>query len=459
VRGRRSSTTVVFIGAGRLARADVDERGGAPRVEIRGPAPSGGLEIAARTALASGAPGARVVVVDEAAWTRTVDLPAAATEGLAAAEIDRAIAYELEPESGIAASDACVASMPVPGAPDGKRRYWATVVRAGERRALEALLHERGSRLAGIVHPAGLATAADADARRVEVWEQATLVAAPGSLDVFAARAAGRPWQQAIQERLTSLAGSEPIAWRGRARPPAAIAAGVDDRGELPPDLEPWLAGLAPLARTAAIAVPRIGPEPRARRWPSPVLVSAVALLLVAGGAWLDARALVRERDEREGEITKRDSLRREIAKRGTTRADLAKRVGEMREPLQAKLATIERVVGEWEAQRGRPGALLRALGEVRPPTVVLSYVGPAETDGVAVRGIATDRLDVDRFTAALADRLRGDRWDVRPASATLRVGATARPYVEFELALTSRAAVESAASRPARNAAARGRS
>src|SRR5262245_24924849 len=121
----RAGLTILYIGGGRAVRADLD--GGAGRsLVFSSVSPAAGLGLAgavARAIESGGRPASRVWILDIQLWTQTVDLPAAAVEGLSAAQRAQALSYELETLSSIPANDAATDARLLDGeAGAGRRR-------------------------------------------------------------------------------------------------------------------------------------------------------------------------------------------------------------------------------------------------------------------------------------------------------------------------------------------------
>lgn len=436
----RAHLTVVMLARDRTLRVDVAGKR-APRVlsswtRAASERPS---EARLSESLAEARPAARVLVLLESAWTQTVDLAAAALRGLARAEVERLLAYELEPLDGIAAVEAAIAYRPL-AAPDESERLWATVVTEETRAALLAACAAAGTRLAGIAHPLMPGDAREERAR-IEVWEGATLCVSGRETCVIGARAGQRSWAQGVTawlERERS-GGSEPIDWCGRARPellgPEACAE-VHDLGPDPcagAELE-RLARAAHESLRGAPGFPCLVAPPRARFVPGPRLVSlALALAVVGVGAsqlsrttraaeGLEQRAADAETRKAELELEKKRELR------------LAQQRDALRKQVADERARLARLELAWHQQGGRLPALLAALQRERPAGLAVQTLDASQS-GVAIAGAALQAGAIDAFVSELARALQPVGWVVHPP--TLREAVRgASVYPQFEIAV-----------------------
>jgi len=444
---------MIHVGAGQVARVDV---GDAPERAVvfsaAQPRGAGGLDAAVRDALAAGgAPASRAWILDEATWTQTVDLPSAALEGLGAADAERALAYELEPVSGVPALEAAVASkaLETRGA---RARFWVSSLRASTRQDAQSALAARGVALAGIASPAGVAPGGGDAAAQVEVWERCTFAAAGGARPVvIAAKAGGRSWEPRLLEWLGALgaAGSPvDVEWRGRARPtPALLAiasARLDDRGALAADGEgaaEWLRACARALADGDPPAPVVRAAPRPARRLRPLWLGVAAAVLAGAGVAYDAVVVEGRARELEKRATAADRVRERLAGETKSRAELVRKLGEVRRASEAKEAPVRRVEAEWAAARERPAALLKALVDKRPPSALLASIKPDPSGALEVRGIGVERAAVDEYVAELGPALRAAHWRVGPASATERLADSGRRFLEFAFAAAPEAA------------------
>jgi hypothetical protein len=142
-----------------LARTDVDE----PNVAV----------VAALGAL--GEKLGEVAVLSTDCSTHTIELPASSVIGLSNEAVEQAVAFEVEPLSGMNAGEAAVALQSLPGVP-GRNRFWVTMATYQFRDTIESAISAFGGRLAVLAHPGGLPlplrgdVSRGVDWRRVEFW-------------------------------------------------------------------------------------------------------------------------------------------------------------------------------------------------------------------------------------------------------------------------------------------------
>src|SRR5262245_30153667 len=127
---QRAPWSIFWVGRDSLARVDVDPR----RRDVRHGrvVPSGSDELApaALDKLLAGEPepGERALVLFEGVWTQTLELGAPIVAGLGQPELARALAFELEPASGLSAVETPTSYVPSSGATAGMQRFWAAQV-------------------------------------------------------------------------------------------------------------------------------------------------------------------------------------------------------------------------------------------------------------------------------------------------------------------------------------------
>jgi hypothetical protein len=144
---KRPLVTIILISAHSVSRADFD---GPIHTVKTAPRPAvATLPDAVRMALALGGRTARETwILSPELWTQTVSLSPGQIAGLAPDELARALAFEVEPFSGIAAGDSAT------GFRDNGGGSFAVVqMLRTERDAIERAVASAGGRLSGIAHP------------------------------------------------------------------------------------------------------------------------------------------------------------------------------------------------------------------------------------------------------------------------------------------------------------------
>lgn len=178
----RPDMTVVIRMHGLLLRADV-QAGGDPHI-TQWRQDWSDLSAAVAYALGEGGkPGKRFWVLDSEVWLGTVELPAGAVAGQSDKDLAGPAAYEAEAVSDLSPIEA-VTSVQRRRMADQGDQFLVTQARRSEVAALGKLVRGAGAKLAGLGHPAGLATALQFDQhrgqndgwRRVEFWYESVVL-------------------------------------------------------------------------------------------------------------------------------------------------------------------------------------------------------------------------------------------------------------------------------------------
>jgi hypothetical protein len=174
----RRATTILLITRDRLIRADLRAGGRAAAMAVQeGTRPMADdfpslVEAALR--LSPRRPG-RVWVLSSEFWTQTLGLASESVAGLKGEETDRALAFEAEPFSGLAAMESAVGHVALPGA-SGQRQFWLIQLPSRQLDDVQYAVERSGGSLCGLCHAAGLprrlspAQADSADWQRAELW-------------------------------------------------------------------------------------------------------------------------------------------------------------------------------------------------------------------------------------------------------------------------------------------------
>lgn len=232
---RRPAYTLLLLNADATARIDFGPGPDFAVIAGRRQPAAGTEDPAMRTgqALALGGQVGRTVwVFWEGAWTQTVDMPAAAVMGLTSEQLGRSLAFEVEPLSAIPATESLIEAIPV--APVGaeadptRQTFWITQVSVTVREAVEALVRKAGGKFGGLLHPGGLPRSgwgstppAGGEWRRVEVWDQATVILSGRGADAPAIRIVNsRPGSPGWSAHLPAVG---PVTWTARTPAPEVL--------------------------------------------------------------------------------------------------------------------------------------------------------------------------------------------------------------------------------------------
>lgn len=395
--------TIVLITASRFWRADVATPGG----EVQGlwsssRRASGPLGEAVRNALAlGGTSGRSVLVLSTDLWMQSLTLHPGQVAGLSEAEIARALAFEVEPFSGIPTVDSVVGSADS-GMRDGTAGFWVTQLRHSDRDAIQQAAKDSGCKLAGIGHPGGvpmpLGTRKTNEAwRRVEVWDGCLLMVAcedgrqVQSRVISAFPDARQMPSHGSFETLHALATpprpmqDDSIAWQQ-----IELA---DERS-----LRAWLGAWALSLQRSAAHLPLIAPvaaPPSSSRHiiMAGVLMGLVVMACITQMVWYGStrRSLSNARDEH--------ARTRQLIE-GTNKQNAA---------LQKELEEAhkqEQLRGRVEMQRRALPLLLSELAARRTQDIVVRSIKP-EQSTMIVGGLALDAASVDELGIILTQFLR----------------------------------------------------
>lgn len=430
----RPATTILFLSTARLARVDVASDGRVLASSVRA-RDEDSLRASVQVLLqAGGKPGKRTRIVAETLWTQVLSLPNASVDGLGAEELGRALAYELEPSSGLPAADAAVGHVALAQTDGALRHVWATQVSLGERDELARLVVSHGSRLDWLAHPAGLL--APEPGPRIEVWSNATLCDEPArGVQVIAAAAGRRTWEREVAAWLLR-APQAPVQLRASAELAELLAS--DTRVTRDPSLESEETLVAALANLAAAQdsprFPRIEAARRARLSFGPALFGLAATAMIVGLSVWDLRTLERDARDLEAQVArveaaaaKAQGLRREQRELSTALAQ--------REPdLAARRSRIERAETLLAAQSERSSRLLEALGAHANPEIVLLELATQPGGATRIAGLAARAPAIEAFATALAPDMTTLGLLCEPASVQRRTGVDSGEAREFSL-------------------------
>lgn len=435
---RRPVTTLLHLGATRSLRLDLTGRG-ERRMQVfeRGDEDLEAL-------LAMGVPGRRCWILCESLWTQTLSLPLEAIRRLRPAELERAIAYELEPESGLPAAETLIGVRHVTSSP-AQATFQVVCCDRTRYAAWMQRLRGLGSQLAGVASPCALVPELESDCAGLEVWPQVTVFRKGDVLQVVPARVGQRYWVQVITEHVTRFA-LDQLEVRGSLDIKdldASLGAVLDPRGDLllREDPEAWSKRALDALGSNARGIPRI--TPAARRVPSvrPSLIGCILALVVTAVAAFDYRELSTRVETLEQEVESVETERALVAQRSDKRTSMAQEVDSLQEELlssQMRLTTLSQLL---EEERRAVHALLEKLATEKPSGLHVRSIVERIRGAVEVEGVAVSSTVVGRFAADLAPLLARIGWKVAPAHAEERRAAGGARYYEFRIRVEPRGA------------------
>lgn len=454
----RAILTILYFGASRAARVDV---GANAEVLLSAERPAS-LENVASTAeqllTESARPAAKTFIFFEGAWTQTIDLASAATSGLVGDPLHRAIAYELEPVSGIRALDAAVGVSPL--GPTGDRsRFWVTEVDQTLQLNLDALLRRCHSILLGIAHPCGMIQKSGPS---LEIWDQVTVCAntinsADGNGSVInvptkltSSRPGSRMWEQEVQDWLAAAGAAAPgtVTWTGRARAqqlfrdPAARAIRelFRDSGPHPADVDlfTWIRETAaPAIINKQLNIPFVPPAPRPKVKVRPFFVAAAVTAGVIAFCGWDFYDIIKRARDLEKLATETAEARASAERTKLAIDTLAKQLTDLNARNAALRARVEFVTSESASQRGRLSLLIKEAGERCPRSLYITEISPEAAGILKIRGAGSDGGAVDLFVSSLTPSLEKSRWMVDPAQMKEKWTDDGHRFFEFIITVT----------------------
>jgi hypothetical protein len=368
---------------------------------------------------------ARVWVLSSEIWTQILELPSETVSGMASEEMDRALAFEAEPLSGIGAFDSRVSHVELSAA-GGGRRFWLCQVLNGHLEQVQYLIEQSGGRLAGMGHPGGLPRPIDGPAaaenwRRIEFWPDAVLwlqaeSSRPLDVQVLNADPRSDRWRTEWNSRLDARAErAHAETLRGTAWAPGAAADGdriVDLHDAL--QLEAWLAAWAAHLSQERVEIPLV--VPRRRPLGAGKLRAAAAVVtLLAAAICVGHYAYMQHRLNRlEEETTALEEPAQQLATAKKEADALQQQVSELEGEIARRRENLDYFQHVMGSQRQRFSRLLSVLAGHGEDGVLIQGV---EGDGqeVIVRGICLRPELADRLAMAVDQGVASLGWQVDP--------------------------------------------
>jgi hypothetical protein len=390
----------------------------------------------------------RVCVLSSETWSQTLDLPSETVSGLAGGELDRALAFEAEPLSGIGAFDSRISHVELPAA-SGGRRFWLCQVLNSHLEQIEYLVERARGRLVGLGHPGGLprpiddATDVDGGWRRIEFWPDAVhwLQVEPNrplAVRVLNADPRSDRWRTEWASLLETSSG-EPHTetLRGTGVAPDAAVAGdrvVDLNDAL--QLEAWLAAWAGQLAKEQVGLPLVAPPRRPLSAGKLWAVAAAVTLFTVAVCVGHYKYLQHREGVLEAEIAALEEPKQELEDAKETADGLDKQVTELRQQTAEQRDNLEYFQRVMIAQRRRFAWLLAVLARQADDGVLIQQV---EGDGVevTVHGICLAPELANRLATRLSQELASLGWQVEPPEKEAQVLLTDGGPWKFELRLT----------------------
>lgn len=381
---------VAHLPSGRRAREAVVPR---PR------APEDALAAQVRAAVGSdGRLSGRVWVLLDDVHLESIQLASRAVDGLDRSALAGMLGYEAQALSGMAPGTAALGWRCI-GDEGAQRRFLVVQLLDTEFRELHAEVQALGGRLAGVLHPAGLARPLGPSERgwsRVEAWPDlvATISGKAQGASVRVVRTDPARWAgsgEAVTEVLRA----------GRDSPPGlGDVAGFDlqDGASLDPWLRAWRRELASKANDLPLI--------RAPRRAVPQLVwHALSAMVLAGVAWLCFTDHQRMQERTEQIAEERQHLAA-LDQRFRSTTGRVKSVEARLGTLRGQLAAIEQVAKEQARNKALPTRQLELLARGCPADLCIDAIDLG-LESTFVRGRARQSASVDLLVAWIDQNLR----------------------------------------------------
>ena len=367
----------------------------------------------------------RVFVLSNDIWTRTLDLPIGNVANLSDEELRYSLAFEAEPLSGLAASEAATAALPLSTA-RGMQTVWMTQTSAHTLSEIDEVVRGARGKLAGVLHPGGVpaslnpASAESGDAVRVEFWSDVT---------VRYACAAGKPTTARIDE-LKGMSRPAIIEEWAKQRETSDVDVLLAEFRPAPePDwqswddeavLERWLAAWNRVLSAKQPTIPMLRPAKRPmtaqQRNSGAGLLAIVALIACAAhGYWVRT-----ETEKAVAEQTRLEAPGKELAALNTQKTELEKGIQKLQEELKKRSDDVRGAEETLDAHRRRLGQLLERLAKGSSDEWVLQKIEGTPRE-IKLVGVTMHPEHVSEMASELANELNDLGWTVEPPEQTAR--------------------------------------
>lgn len=365
----------------------------------------------------------RVFVLSSDIWTRTLDMPAGNVANLGEEELRYALAFEAEPLSGLAASEAATAAIPL-ATTRGMQTVWMTQTATHTLSEIDEVIRGARGKLAGVLHPAGVPFALDGtgsgEVSRVEFWPDATVRLAcsagkPTTARVDDLKGLGRPAIIDEWSRQTEQPAVEVLVPEFR---PAADAAwqSWDDEAALGRWLAAWNRALSERKPTIPLLRPAKRPLTAQQRSAGSLVLAVLALAACFGHyKWVESeRARVaKEQAAIEAPGQQFAAIQQQLTK---AREEVKKQGDELTKRTQE----VEMAETTLDVHRRRLGQLLARLGDGKSHEWVLQKIDGSPRE-VKLVGLTMHPELISEMAAKLAAELSDMGWSVEPPEQTAK--------------------------------------
>lgn len=362
----------------------------------------------------------RVFVLSSDVWTRTIEVPTINLKNLSPAELQQSMAYEVEPLSGLASSEAATAVVSLAELQKAGEA-WIGQISAATLAELDEVVRGAGGKLAGVLHPAAVPDSLDGirPAVRIEFWADATarVVALGDRLTLQVEQGAATANRQAIIDEWHRQSPGAPIeVLVPDFRPP------IDDERTFHDEatLESWLALWHRTLTARKVKVPVIRPAPRPLSVQQRRNIAAVLCLATLAACAGYRHWTMSSIAKNQAEQNLVEAPGRELATIKQQQGETEKATAKLKEEI-AKRATE---VGYSElmlvAHRKRFGELLERLGRESSKEWVLREIDGTPRE-IKLVGMTMHPEHISQLAAELAEDLADLGWAVDPPNHTAR--------------------------------------
>ena len=424
----RPAITVLLLTRQKVHRADFASVTGVPTVTERERPDAPDVASLVETVLVDGAlSGKRTFILASDFWLQTASLPASRAVGMTDADLAAGLNFEAEVLSGLPAleSAAAITSLPPAG---GERRFLLLQIPTSVRDGIQRVLEERGSKLAGLAHPAALPRSLgkkDLTLQRLELWPDIAVGLRPSGEGFDAQVSNADPSTARWQEDLGDWASEQVLVGPGVEPPddmPVVSLAGAR--------LEEWFTGwvqeLTSRRPRVALVQAMVKPSPPIARLAFAGVLAAAAVGLV----YLHfTTTLKKPLADATARIEKGRAATKRLADLQTRETEQTKRAEESAQ----EAAKYDLLAQQVESHQYRFARLLVALAAQKPADVMIRAI---ESQGGEPRvlGTALRPEMADDFARGLAPLMRELGWDVQaPKKTAMKLTTDGGPW-KFEI-------------------------
>jgi hypothetical protein len=421
---RRSAMTILLITAERIMRADLS--GGRVTGLWQQARPAiDDIPLLVDTALRlGGRRRRRVWVLTTDLWTQVVPIQVAVTRGTSTGELARALAFEVEPLSGMSAFESTLAYKPLQS--DGFHQYyWVLQIPSWQLTQIEETVRQYGGTFGGMAHPGGLPRPVSPSNPsgswgRLEFWPDSVIAlsaesARPPETFIHSGSPTRDDWKGPLaswlehrhgarhRELLRATIADVHHPWGAEAEPLELAQESV---------LTNWLSGWGKVLGDRKPAVPLVQPAQLPMKTETRFAMALGLAGLVAAGCWLWDTQTRRQMTENRAEINR-------LTERTESFEAFDGQIQQRRERQRQLTADNEQLASNLDAyqqglaaQRQRLATLLTAVAEKRPPDLMIQEIEQTGNQ-VTIVGASLDPESANLLALRLDEQVRPLGWRV----------------------------------------------